>query len=143
MDAVRRLRTPCWRAPLTDLVPPFPPAARVIRVPRVITPLTGSESAFNLTLQGLTRIYTTEPLPNALPLDPLSIFAVTYPSLDDANEAPSKEIVHAFRTAAFRLLDRLDLETPHQSSSSRIRPDVWRRLRSLVQEVNEDGAVWL
>jgi ATP-dependent Lon protease len=123
----------------------FLPAARVIRISRSGAPLASSESAFSLTLQGLTRIYSTESLPAALPLDSLKIFSVTYPSLDDPGEAPSREIVHTFRTAAFRLLDRLDLESPHQSKppSSRIRPDVWRKLRSLVQEVNEDGAVWL
>lgn len=50
-----------------------------------------------------------------------------------------------FRIAAFRLLDRLDLEPSNQPAtpSRRIRPDVWRRLRSLIQDVNAEGAVWL
>lgn len=123
------------------------PAARVIRCSRPATLYATPKPAFNLTLQGLTRIHFTESLPDQIPhSDTLAEFAVAYPSIDESIQTPSKETVHAFRGAALRLLDRLDLEPTPQSpslNSRSIRPDVWRRLRSLVQDVNADGAVWL
>ncbi|KAF8305834.1 ATP-dependent protease La [Clavulina sp. PMI_390] len=120
-------------------------AARVLRVSRSAGSTSSSRTSFTLIVQGLTRIHLTEPLPLTLPAPHLlTEYEVTYPSLASADHIPSKDIVHAFRTAAFRLLDRLDLESSNPAvTTARLRPDLWRRLRSLVQDVNPAGAVWL
>ena len=116
-----------------------------MRIARPSGLLSSAKQQYTLTLQGLSRIK----LDQQPPVSPnsrgdLEEFAVTYPSVESENEIPSKEVVQAFRQAAFRLLDRLDLEDGTQSGAgSRHRSDVWRRLRSLVQDVNPHGAAWL
>lgn len=91
------------------------------------------------------RLAQTSPLVDKS-TDQLAEYSVTYPSVGLDHEGPSPELLSPFRSAAYRIIDRMELESnvgaPH-SSIGHSRSDIWRRLRSLVSEVNPEGVAWL
>lgn len=112
-------------------------AARIIRVSRPSSLL--SSQHHTLTVQGLTRIRLTQPLPSTPPSDHLPSHSVVYPTPAESDAPISEQTVVAFRGAALRVLERLEQESG-TVGGKQYTQDVWHRLRDLVHETSANGA---
>ncbi|KAF8331857.1 Lon protease C-terminal proteolytic domain-containing protein [Cantharellus anzutake] len=123
-------------------------AARLLRLSRPSgLSLNSRSSHYSVTLQGLTRIRLAKvsPIVDESP-DHLPEYSVVYPSPEDNDDLPSPELDHSFRSAANRIIERMEFETIAGNSpplNGRGSPEVWRTLRSLISEAKPNGLVWL
>lgn len=110
--------------------------ARIIRLVRPPKSLGRSEKQpYLLSLVGLSRVHLLDTKQSTRTTDSPIVQRVEYPP---AEGMPSSESVATFKTAAFKLLDRLANDTANQSKR-----DTYGKISSMVDEVSDQRAPWM
>ncbi|PVF96387.1 ATP-dependent protease La [Serendipita vermifera] len=118
----------------------------VARIVRFVRPTPLSPNNCILTLAGIARVQLGKPLPSPSSLEKIPMHPIHYSIPSSSEKSISEPMAETFRSAALRLVDRLDAESKNdrRGIGALLGKNIeWRKLRAVIEDAEADKTPWV